>query len=121
MSTVAIEIPDEVMCSLDDSPAELVEQIRLASAIHWYKAGKISKNAASSLAGLKPEMFMKATNDSQHGYGYRRINNETEEERVAAIHKALKNLHESGAFSDIDDPVEWQREIRKDRPLPGRE
>ena len=24
-------------------------------------------------------------------------------------------------FRDIDDPVAWQREIRKDRPLPGRE
>lgn len=26
-----------------------------------------------------------------------------------------------GAFKDIDDPAAWQREIRKDRPLPGRE
>lgn len=25
------------------------------------------------------------------------------------------------AFSEIEDPAEWQREIRKDRPLPGRE
>ena len=25
------------------------------------------------------------------------------------------------AFSDISDPVEWQREIRKNRPLPGRD
>jgi len=24
------------------------------------------------------------------------------------------------AFSDIEDPVEWQRKIRQDRPLPGR-
>ena len=23
-------------------------------------------------------------------------------------------------FADIEDPVTWQREIRKDRPLPGR-
>ncbi len=34
---------------------------------------------------------------------------------------ALRALAESGAFLEIDDPVEWQREIRKDRPLPGRE
>jgi hypothetical protein len=25
------------------------------------------------------------------------------------------------ALSHIDDPAAWQREIRKDRPLPGRE
>ena len=24
------------------------------------------------------------------------------------------------AFSQIDNPVEWQRDLRKDRPLPGR-
>ncbi|MGR9108432.1 MAG: hypothetical protein ACU843_16050 [Gammaproteobacteria bacterium] len=29
---------------------------------------------------------------------------------------AKKNL-----FADIKDPAAWQREIRKDRPLPGRE
>ena len=35
--------------------------------------------------------------------------------------EALEKLAESGAFADITDPVEWQREIRKDRPLPGRD
>ena len=29
---------------------------------------------------------------------------------------STKNL-----FADIKDPAAWQREIRKDRPLPGRE
>ncbi len=33
----------------------------------------------------------------------------------------LQKLAEIGAFADIENPVEWQREIRKDRPLPGRE
>lgn len=51
----------------------------------------------------------------------RPIHDETEEERVAAINSALLSLQKSGAFSDIEDPVAWQREIRKDRPLPGRE
>ncbi len=34
---------------------------------------------------------------------------------------ALRELAESGAFAGIEDPVAWQREIRKDRPLPGRD
>jgi hypothetical protein len=34
---------------------------------------------------------------------------------------ALERLAEADTFSHIKDPVEWQREIRKDRPLPGRE
>ena len=33
--------------------------------------------------------------------GYRAINDETEEERKAAIRKALRNLQQSGTFSDI--------------------
>lgn len=35
--------------------------------------------------------------------------------------EALEKLAASDAFSEISDPVEWQREIRKDRPLPGRD
>ncbi len=38
----------------------------------------------------------------------------------AAI-QALKKLAEMKAFASIEDPVAWQREIRKDRPLPGRD
>jgi hypothetical protein len=33
---------------------------------------------------------------------------------------ALKRLRERGTFRGIADPVAWQREIRSDRPLPGR-
>jgi hypothetical protein len=35
--------------------------------------------------------------------------------------EALERLAAADALSRIEDPVEWQREIRKDRPLPGRE
>ena len=35
--------------------------------------------------------------------------------------EALEKLAASDAFSEISDPSEWQREIRKDRPLPGRD
>jgi len=34
---------------------------------------------------------------------------------------ALRKLRELGAFKEIADPVAWQRESRKDRPLPGRD
>ncbi len=39
-------------------------------------------------------------------------------ERMAA---ALEKLAASRALADIEDPVEWQRETRRDRPLPGRD
>ena len=39
-----------------------------------------------------------------------------------AVTEALEALAKRGTYaSDVVDPVEWQREIRQDRPLPGRE
>lgn len=38
--------------------------------------------------------------------------------RMAA---ALEKLAASAAVADIEDPVEWQREMRQDRALPGRD
>jgi hypothetical protein len=38
------------------------------------------------------------------------------------IAQLMSKIAERGnAFSDIEDPVEWQRKVRQDRPLPGRE
>lgn len=42
-------------------------------------------------------------------------------ERGAMMAEALAELARVGAFSDIEDPAQWEREIRLDRPLPGRE
>ena len=38
----------------------------------------------------------------------------------AKIQRLFKQLQELGAYEDIKDPAAWQRETRKDRPLPGR-
>ena len=35
--------------------------------------------------------------------------------------EALRKLSEQGGFKSVPDPVAWQREIRKDRPLAGRD
>ena len=37
------------------------------------------------------------------------------------VFELMQELADMGAFAEIDDPVAWQREIRKDRPLPGRD
>jgi hypothetical protein len=41
--------------------------------------------------------------------------------RGAAMAAALQKIADSGGIPAIPDPVAWQREIRKDRPLPGRD
>jgi hypothetical protein len=42
-------------------------------------------------------------------------------DRRRRMAEALENLAAADAFSEISDPPEWQREIRKDRAMPGRE
>ncbi|TAF43121.1 MAG: hypothetical protein EAZ68_08725, partial [Oscillatoriales cyanobacterium] len=41
--------------------------------------------------------------------------------RRQRIVEILEKIAESNVFADINDPVEWQRELRQDRPLPGRD
>jgi ribosomal protein L13 len=42
-------------------------------------------------------------------------------EMLEARMKALEELQKLNVYADIEDPVAWQREIRKDRPLPFRD
>ena len=44
-----------------------------------------------------------------------------DEPNGAKMAKLMKEASEKNLFSDIKDPVTWQRKIRKDRSLPGRE
>jgi hypothetical protein len=41
--------------------------------------------------------------------------------RGQAMAALLEQLAARGTLSDMADPVKWQRELRQDRPLPGRE
>lgn len=41
-------------------------------------------------------------------------------ERSEEIYQLMEEMAAVNAFSSIKDPVAWQREQRKDRPLPGR-
>ena len=38
-----------------------------------------------------------------------------------AFIKAMREVQKLNPYRDIEDPVAWQRELRKDRPLPGRD
>ena len=42
-------------------------------------------------------------------------------ERGARMAASLSKLAKSGTAKKFGDPVEWQRQVRRDRPLPGRE
>ena len=41
-------------------------------------------------------------------------------EQKREAYAAIERLRTQGGIKSIPDPAAWQREIRKDRPLPGR-
>ena len=45
----------------------------------------------------------------------------TDAERGQRIKAAFQTLAKLNTFGDIEDPVAWQKQIRQDRPLPGRD
>ncbi len=45
----------------------------------------------------------------------------SENKEGQSIVELFQALADMGTFADIEDPVAWQREQRKDRPLPGRD
>ena len=44
-----------------------------------------------------------------------------EHTRGLAMAALLEKLAKRGTFSAISEPIQWQRELRQDRALPGRE
>lgn len=38
-----------------------------------------------------------------------------------AVAEALDKIAKMGGIHSFGDPLEWQRDVRKDRPLPGRD
>lgn len=42
-------------------------------------------------------------------------------EMIAQRAAALAEIRKINPYRDITDPVEWEREMREDRPLPGRD
>jgi predicted HTH domain antitoxin len=60
MTRVTIELPDETVAALKRSPEELGNEVRLASAIDWYRRGLISQGRAAEIAGVPRSEFLDA-------------------------------------------------------------
>ncbi|HZF09698.1 MAG TPA: UPF0175 family protein [Thermoanaerobaculia bacterium] len=60
MTTLTLELPEEVFSALRRSPQEFGRELRLAAAIHWYQRGQISQEKASQVAGLDRTDFLLA-------------------------------------------------------------
>jgi predicted HTH domain antitoxin len=60
MTTITLELPEEIFSALRLSPNEFVQELRLAAAIHWYQWGEISQEKAANIAGLDRTDFILA-------------------------------------------------------------
>ena len=60
MTTVTLELPEDVFSALRRSPEEFGREMRLAAAIHWYGRGEISQEKAAHIAGLDRADFLAA-------------------------------------------------------------
>jgi hypothetical protein len=85
------DISEEILYNLAELPTEMQEET--LDFIQFLKA-KLTKNNA-----LKTE-------SKTNGF---------------ALAEMLDTAAKNDLFVGIDDPSAWQREIRQDRPLPGRE
>lgn len=60
MTRVTIELPDETVAALKRSPEELGNEVRLASAIDWFRRGLISQGRAAEIADVSRAQFLDA-------------------------------------------------------------
>ena len=60
MPTIQIELPNEVLLSLKETPESLTKVIRMAAAAKLYELGKLSSGRAADLAGLSRVRFLQA-------------------------------------------------------------
>lgn len=55
--TVQFDLPDDVFSALRATPEAFVSELRVAAAVKWYEAGRISQGKAAEVAGVSREAF----------------------------------------------------------------
>lgn len=58
MTTVTVDIPEEIFRTMRKSPNEIAREFRVNSAVRWYQQGLISQEKAASFAGLNRWEFL---------------------------------------------------------------
>jgi predicted HTH domain antitoxin len=58
--TLTIELPEDVLASLRESPDGFLREMRLAAAVKWYELGRVSQGRAAEIAGVSRAEFFTA-------------------------------------------------------------
>jgi len=65
MKTITIEVPDEMTSLGLGTDEQLAGAMRLATAILWYRQGRISQGNAAEIAGMKRVLFLNALHEAK--------------------------------------------------------
>jgi len=58
MSTVKLEIPEEVLISLKETPETIAREMQILAAVKLFELGKLSSGRAAQLAGMPRVQFL---------------------------------------------------------------
>lgn len=58
MTTMTLELPDEVFSTLRRTPTEFASEMRVAAAAYWYSRGEVSQEKAALITGLDRGRFI---------------------------------------------------------------
>jgi len=58
MVTLTIEMPEEALSALRETPERFAAELRFAAAVQWYHGGRISGSKAAQVAGMTRLEFL---------------------------------------------------------------